>query len=51
MFDERYFPYEYECEECSTTAMLSHDDVQDVPSYFTTSTVEKPLPRQKRSST
>ena len=39
MFDERHFPYEYECEGCSKTATVTHEDVQDVPSYFATSTV------------
>ena len=39
MFDERHFPYEYECEECSAMATVTHEDVQDVPSYFATSTV------------
>ena len=39
MFDERHFPYEYECEGCSKTATVTHEDVQDVPSYFATSAV------------
>lgn len=33
-FDERHFPYEYECVDCGTTATIEHDDVQDVPSLF-----------------
>lgn len=39
MFDERHFPYEYECEGCSKTATVTHEDVQDVPSYLVTSGV------------
>ena len=39
MFDERHFPYEYECEGCSRTAPVTHEDVQDVPSYLVTSGV------------
>jgi len=39
MFDERHFPYEYECEACSATATVTHEDAQDVPSYLATSTV------------
>ena len=38
MFDERHFPYEYECEDCSASATVTHGDVQDVPSYFAAST-------------
>jgi predicted nucleic acid-binding Zn ribbon protein len=39
MFDERHFPYEYECDQCGATATVEHEDVQDVPSYLTTSSV------------
>lgn len=41
MFDERHFPYEYECDGCGTSATVTHEDVQDVPSYLATSTVAK----------
>jgi hypothetical protein len=36
MFDERHFPYEYECEGCPKTATVTHEDV---PSYLVTSGV------------
>ncbi len=39
MFDERHFPYEYECDDCGASATVEHEDVQDVPSYFRTRTV------------
>ncbi len=39
MFDEAHFPREYECEGCSTTATVTHEDVQDVPSFLATTTV------------
>lgn len=38
MFDERHFPYEYECDGCSTSTIVTHEDVQDVPSYLAAST-------------
>ncbi len=41
MFDERHFPYQYECEGCGATATVTHEDVQDVPSYLATSTVDE----------
>ena len=37
MFDERHFPYEQECVECEKVASITHEDVQDVPSYLATS--------------
>ncbi|MCS4119347.1 hypothetical protein [Salinibacter ruber] len=39
MFDERHFPYEYECDGCGASPTVEHEDVQDVPSYFRTRTV------------
>ena len=39
MFDEEHFPREYECEGCSTTATVTHEDVQDVPSFLAATTV------------
>lgn len=39
MFDENHFPYQYECSGCDTTATVTHENVQDVPSYLTTSSV------------
>ncbi|WP_251965931.1 hypothetical protein [Salinibacter ruber] len=39
MFDERHFPYEYECDGCGTSATVEHEDVQGAPSYLATSTV------------
>jgi hypothetical protein len=39
MFDEQHFPYEYECEGCSRAATVSHEDVQDVPSFLAATTV------------
>lgn len=39
MFDERHFPYEYECDGCSASVTVKHEDVQDVPSYLRTRTV------------
>lgn len=39
MFDERHFPYQYECEGCGREATVTHEDVQSVPSYFRTRTV------------
>lgn len=40
MFDERHFPYEYECSGCERAATVMYEDVQDVPSYLVaTSTV------------
>jgi len=39
MFDERHFPYEYECGGCGAAVTVTHEDVQDVPSYFRTRTV------------
>lgn len=39
MFDERHFPYQYECSGCDATATVTHEDVQDVPSYLATTTV------------
>lgn len=41
MFDESHFPYEYECAECSKVATVTHEDIQDVPSRFATSTVDE----------
>ena len=39
MFDERHFPYEYECDGCGASATVTHEDVQDVPSHFHARTV------------
>jgi len=39
MFDQHHFPYQYECENCGTSTTVTHEDVQDVPSHFVTSTV------------
>jgi DNA-directed RNA polymerase subunit RPC12/RpoP len=39
MFNERHFPYEYACSKCNTTVVVTHEDIQDVPSYFQTQTV------------
>lgn len=39
MFDKRHFPYEYVCSGCNTTAVVTHEDIQDIPSYFQTQTV------------
>lgn len=41
MFDERHFPYGYECEACGREATVAHEDVQDVPSYLATSSVNE----------
>ena len=41
MFDERHFPYEYDCEDCSASATVTHEDVQAVPSYLINSTAAK----------
>jgi len=39
MFDERHFPYDYECSGCNTMATVTHEDVQDVPSFLRTQTI------------
>lgn len=37
MFNEHHFPYEYECESCGRAAKVTHEDVQDAPSYLANS--------------
>lgn len=39
MFDERHFPYAYECEGGSATATVTHEDIQKVPALFATKPV------------
>lgn len=39
MFDERHFSYEYECEDCSATTTVTHEDVQQIPAFFATKPV------------
>jgi hypothetical protein len=34
MFNERNFPYQYECKGCGCEATVTHEGVQDVPSFF-----------------
>lgn len=41
MFDERHFPYEYKCSQCGKVATVTHEDIQDVPPHFATSTVSE----------
>lgn len=38
MFDEEHFPRTYECEGCPETSTVTHEDVQDVPSFLAATT-------------
>jgi hypothetical protein len=39
MFEKQHFPREYKCEGCSRAATVTHEDVQDVPSFLAATTV------------